>query len=331
MKKLKSLLMLLVATLAITACSNNQGTANQTDRTTTSGSDDTYKIGVIRYMDHVSLDQATQGFIDKLKEDGVKVEIIDKSANGDMSLINTIAQSMVSDKVDMIYAVSTPSAQAAANVTKDIPIVFSAVTDPVGAGLVEAFDKKTTNVTGVSDYVDPKNQIEEFLKIYPDVKSFGVLYNTSEQNSVVQIEELEKILKEKGIKLESTGINTINDIPLAISSLSGKVDALFALTDNMVANAAPTVAKELIDLKIPSLSSEEGQVKQGLLISEGVDYYKHGAQAAELAKKVIDGTKIQDVPVEYNKTSSKTVNKKTAEALGLDLNDKAFENANFVE
>lgn len=324
MKRIRKILAVLAVGLVMTAC----GTKMEKD---VKDENSTYKIGIIRYMDHISLDQASQGFIDKLEKDGVKVEIIDKSANGDMATLNTIAQSMISDRVDLIYAVSTPAAQAAANVTKDIPIVFSAVTDPVGAGLVEDFDKKTSNITGVSDYVDPKGQIDEFLKIYPDTKKFGLIYNTSEQNSIVQVEELEKILKEKGIGLESVGVNTINDIPIAISSLSGKIDALFALTDNMVANAAPTVAKELVDLKIPSLSSEEGQVKQGLLLSQGVNYYEHGSQAGEIAKKIIGGEDVKNIPVEYNKTNSKLVNKKTAEALGLDLGNEIFENANFVE
>lgn len=335
MKNLKVILGSLLIAGLLSGCSSDEAvTKNEVSASKdkkVEESDKSIKVGVLRYTDHVSLDAARDGFMEELKKEGLDVEFVDKSANGDMGLMDTVAKSLIADDCDLIYAISTPSAQAAKNVTSDTPIVFSAVTDPVGAGLVDDFEKPDGNITGVSDYVDPADQVDEFLKLYPDVKTFGVLYNTSEQNSQVQIETLKKTLDERGLKLETVGVNTINDIPTAITSLSTKMDALFALTDNMVANAAPTVSQKLIDLKIPSLSSEEGQVKGGLLTSQGVNYKAHGAQAGRMAIKILKGEEVKNLPCEYNESKTKLVNKKTAEALGLDLNNEVLKDADLVD
>lgn len=290
----------------------------------------TYKIAILQYVDHVSLDAAKEGFIEELRKEGIEAEITEKSANGDMALTPSIAQSTLSEDVDLVYAIATPTAQGAKNVIKDKPIIFSAVTDPVGAGLVESMENPNTNVSGVSDYINPSSQVDGFLKLYPNIKTFGVLYNTSEQNSQKQVEELEKTLAAKGIKLEKVGVNSVNDIAQAIASLTGKIDALFALTDNMVANAAPIVAENLIKNNIPSLSAEEGQVKNGLLMSEGVNYYEQGAQAGRMAIKVLKGQDIKTTRVEYNEVNTKLINKNTATALKIDLNNESIKDAKVV-
>lgn len=289
------------------------------------------KVGIIQFMDHVSLDAAREGFVAQLEESGIDAEIIVQSANGDMSLTNTIAQSLKAEGVDLIYAVATPAAQAAKNTVTDIPIVFSAVTDPVGAELVESFENPGANVTGVSDYVSSESQIDEFLKIFPDVKTFGVIYNTSEQNSLVQIEELKSNLSHRGIELETVGVSAVNDIPQAIASISTKIDALFALTDNLVANAAPIVSDSLIKNNIPSLSAEEGQVKNGLLMSEGVNYEQQGKQAGRMAVRILNGEQASSIPVELNEINTKLVNETTAKALGVDLNSEELSDAEKVK
>ena len=198
------------------------------------------------------------------------------------------------------------------------------------AGLIEAPDK-ITNITGVNDAVSAKDQIESFLKIYPNVKTIGTIFSTNEANSKVQVEALKKACEELGLKLESVGINNINDIGQALSTLTGKIDAYYALTDNTVASAGPIVAENLLKEKIPSLSAEEGQVSKGLLMSEGVDYYEHGRQAADLAIKILKGEDIKNLHAEDNKTSKKKVNGKTAEALGLDLNNEHLKDAEILK
>lgn len=330
-KKLMGTL-LLSATLLV-GCGTNtakNNSANNAEPAKAEGQH--YKVGVIKYIDHVSLDQARQGFMDEMKKNNIDVEYVDKVENGDVSLTTQVPQSMEAENVDLVYAIATPAAQGAKNVIKDKPIIFSAVTDPVGSGLVDSVEKPGENVTGVSDYIDPENQIKTFLKLYPDTKTFGVLYNTSEQNSLVQVEELQKKLEGMGLKLEKTGVPNVNDIPQAMTSLTSKSDALFAITDNTVASAAPVVSDILIKNNMPSLSAEEGQVKNGLLMSEGVNYYEHGAQAARMAIKILkEGKKPQDMPVEYNEKNTKTVNEKTAKALNLDLNNEVFKNAEIIK
>ncbi|RVU54992.1 ABC transporter substrate-binding protein [Anaerosphaera multitolerans] len=322
----KKLIGLLLVTLLLVGCS---GKNNENIETTSQ--DEVYKIGIIKYMDHISLDEAREGFIEEMEKNGIEVEYIDKNENGDISLTTVIPEKMKDEDVDLIYAIATPAAQGAKNKVKDIPIVFSAVTDPVKAELVESIENPGGNVTGISDYIDASNQIDEFLKLYPEVRTFGVLYNSGEQNSEVQVEELKEILEQKGLGLEMVGVSTINDIPQAIASLSNKIDALFALTDNTVASAAPIVSENLLKYGIPSISAEEGQVTNGLLMSEGVNYRSHGAQAARMAIKILKGESIGNLPVEYNEYNSKKVNETTAKALNLDLNHEIFENAEFVK
>lgn len=288
------------------------------------------KIGAIQYIEHVSLDNALKGFEDRLKEEGIVAEVEVENLQGDQALTTTGPKKFEGDDYKLVYAISTPAAQGAKTALPNKNIVYSAVTDPVGAGLIEGPDK-ITNITGVNDAVSAKDQIESFLKIYPNVKTIGTIFSTNEANSKVQVEALEKSCDELGLKLESVGINNINDIGQALSTLTGKIDAYYALTDNTVASAGPIVAESLLKEKIPSLSAEEGQVSKGLLMSEGVDYYEHGRQAADLAIKILKGEDIKNLHAEDNKTSKKKVNGKTAEALGLDLNNENLKDAEILK
>lgn len=329
---MKKILVLLLGLVLLAGCNSNSvqeekpQTAEKVEE-----SNESVKIGIIKFVEHPSLDAARDGFVKELDAKGINYELDEVSANGDISLIPTLAQKYNNDEIDLIYAIATPTAQGAKNAITDKPIIFSAVTDPVGAGLVDSIEAPGGNVTGVSDYVNASDQIDEFLVLYPEIKTFGTLYNTSEQNSQVQVDDLKKILEEKGLSLEVIGINNINDIPQGVSALSPKIDAYFALTDNMIASAAPIVAENLIKNNIPSLSSEEGQVKNGLLMSEGVSYEEQGVQAADIAIRIINGEEPKDISVEYYKNSKKLVNRKMAEALGIDLNNEIFANAEIVE
>ena len=253
-----------------------------------------------------------------------------ENLQGDQALTTTAPKKFQGDDYKLVYAISTPAAQGAKTALPNKNIIYSAVTDPVEAGLIEGPDK-ITNITGVNDAVSAKTQLESFLKIYPDVKTIGTIFSTNEANSKVQVEALEKACGELGLKLETVGINNINDIGQALSTLTGKIDAYYALTDNTVASAGPIVAENLLKEKIPSLSAEEGQVSKGLLMSEGVDYYEHGRQAADLAIKIIKGEDIKNLHAEDNKTSKKKVNGKTAEALGLDLNNENLKDAEILK
>ena len=325
MKNLKKMVKVLVLgglAASLVACGGNKKAEEQTE--------EKIKIGAIQYIEHVSLDNALKGFQDRLKEEGIEAEVEVENLQGDQALTTTAPKKYESDEYKLIYAISTPAAQGAKTALPNKNIIYSAVTDPVEAGLIEAPDK-ITNITGVNDAVSAKEQIESFLKIYPDIKTVGTIFSTNEANSKVQVEALEKACGELGLKLETVGINNINDIGQALSTLTGKIEAYYALTDNTVASAGPIVAENLLKEKIPSISAEEGQVSKGLLMSEGVDYYEHGRQAADLAIKILKGEDIKNLQAEDNKTSKKKVNGKTAEALGLDLNNENLKDAEILK
>lgn len=325
MKNLKKMVKVLVLgglAASLVACGGNKKAEEQTE--------EKIKIGAIQYIEHVSLDNALKGFQDRLKEEGIDAEVDVENLQGDQALTTTAPKKYEDDEYKLVYAISTPAAQGAKTALPNKNIIYSAVTDPVEAGLIEAPDK-ITNITGVNDAVSAKEQIESFLKIYPDIKTIGTIFSTNEANSKVQVEALEKACGELGLKLETVGINNINDIGQALSTLTGKIDAYYALTDNTVASAGPIVAENLLKEKIPSISAEEGQVSKGLLMSEGVDYYEHGRQAADLAIKILKGEDIKNLQAEDNKTSKKKVNGKTAEALGLDLNNENLKDAEILK
>lgn len=325
MKNLKKMVKVIVLgglAASLVACGGNKKAEEQNE--------EKIKIGAIQYIEHVSLDNALKGFQDRLKEEGIDAEVEVENLQGDQALTTTAPKKYESEEYKLVYAISTPAAQGAKTALPNKNIIYSAVTDPVEAGLIEAPDK-ITNITGVNDAVSAKEQIESFLKIYPDVKTIGTIFSTNEANSKVQVEALEKACHELGLKLETVGINNINDIGQALSTLTGKIDAYYALTDNTVASAGPIVAENLLKEKIPSISAEEGQVSKGLLMSEGVDYYEHGRQAADLAIKILKGEDIKNLQAEDNKTSKKKVNGKTAEALGLDLNNENLKDAEILK
>lgn len=322
LKKMVKVLALGGLAASLVACGGNKKAEEQTE--------EKIKIGAIQYIEHVSLDNALKGFQDRLKEEGIEAEVDVENLQGDQALTTTAPKKYESDQYKLVYAISTPAAQGAKTALPNKNIIYSAVTDPVEAGLIEAPDK-ITNITGVNDAVSAKSQIESFLKIYPDIKTIGTIFSTNEANSKVQVEALEKACGELGLKLETVGINNINDIGQALSTLTGKIDAYYALTDNTVASAGPIVAENLLKEKIPSISAEEGQVAKGLLMSEGVDYYEHGRQAADLAIKILKGEDIKNLHAEDNKTSKKKVNGKTAEALGLDLSNENLKDAEILK
>ena len=321
LKKMVKVLVLGALAASLVACSGDKKAEKE---------DGKIKIGAIQYIEHVSLDNALKGFEDRLKEEGIEAEVEVENLQGDQALTTTGPKKFEGDDYKLVYAISTPAAQGAKTALPNKNIVYSAVTDPVEAGLIEGPDK-IKNITGVNDAVSAKDQIESFLKIYPEIKTIGTIFSTNEANSKVQVEALEKSCDELGLKLESVGINNINDIGQALSTLTGKIDAYYALTDNTVASAGPIVAESLLKEKIPSLSAEEGQVSKGLLMSEGVDYYEHGRQAADLAIKILKGEDIKNLHAEDNKTSKKKVNGKTAEALGLDLNNENLKDAEILK
>ncbi len=302
---------------------------------TTSGSNEsvsgetTYKIGIVQLAEHPALDDARRGFEDGLKELGVNVEIEYKNAQNDIPTTVTIAQKFASDKVDLIYAIATPAAQSAKQAAGDIPLLFSAVTDPVDAGLVDDWDNVGTNVTGTSDLVEETaEQLRMFHTIDPTIKKIGIIYSTSESNSEIQIEEVKKVAPAEGLEVITMGVSNINELPQTLDSLLKKVDALYNISDNTVASSVELVTNKLLEHNMISVSAEESQVTGGILITNGLSYYELGKQTAKMAKEIlVDGVDIKTIPVGLAEKTSTTVNIKTLRALGLDENLPLFKDA----
>lgn len=316
--------------LIITGCSNGKVKEKEISE---NASDTTYKIGISAYMEHPSLDAAREGFIDEMVKLGIDIEVDYVNAQGDTSNTQVIAEKFVKDKVDLIYSIATLSTQAAKKATEksNTPVLFTAVTDPVYSQIVKATDE-IENVTGVTDKVEPK----EILKLAKDLKDgakvIGIIYNTGESNSEIQIEEVKVAADELDMIVETVGITSVNDIPQAMNTLAEKIDVLYMISDNMVASAIQLVANLAIEKNIITLSTIESQAEDGILISNGLSYTELGRQAAAMAKKIlVDKEDIKNIHIESPTELKKIVNVKTMEALGLTKDNKAFVGAEFVE
>jgi putative ABC transport system substrate-binding protein len=287
------------------------------------GADKEFKVGITQFAPHPSLDAATEGFKKALKDKGIKVSYDEQNAQADMNNTQTIANNFVGDKVDLIFANATPSATAALNATKDIPIIFTSVTDPVGAGLVEAFDKPGKNITGTTDnHPEATKKTISFITDEVKAKNVGVIYNSGEQNSVVQVEEVEKIAKEKGAKLVKVSVSTTAEVKQASESLVGRVDAIYIPTDNTVVTALDSVIAVANSKKIPLFVGELDSMKKGAVAASGFSYFDLGYQSGIMAADILSGKKkASEIPVELPNSLKLVINKKAAEAQGLTVND----------
>lgn len=279
------------------------------------------EIGIIKMMDHVALNQSEEGFIAALKSkgfvDGENIKITYQNGQGDQNNLSTIADKFIGDKVDLIFAIATPSAQAAAGKTSTIPIIATAITDFEIVGLVESDAKPNTNVSGTSDMNPIKAQIDLMLQLSPNVKTVGLLYTSSESNSVLQVELTKAILDELGISYVERTVSSTNDVQQAAASIVSECDAIYLPTDNVMASSMATINEIALTAKMPVICGEAGMVKSGGLATLGINYYNIGYQAGEMAVKVLNGEDISKMPVEFSTDYDYIINKEFAEALEL--------------
>ncbi len=322
MKKImitKLLTVFLISMIFLSACSSSGDTVK---------SQKEFTIGISQLAEHPALDDARRGFEDGLKELGIEAKIEYQNAQGDIPTSLSIAQKFVKDEVDLIYAIATPAAQSAKQASSHIPIVFSAVTDPVDAELVDSIESPGGNVTGTSDESPMDRQLQLFKDLDDSIKKIGIIFNTGEPNSHIQVDRAKELAASMGLEIIEVGINTINDIPQAVDSISKKVDAIYTITDNMVASAINVVAEKAIENKMITVGAEESHLAGGILITDGISYYELGKQSARMAKEIlVDGKSPGDIPVETASNTKKVYNEETLKALGLDANNKAFEGA----
>ena len=264
---------------------------------------------------------------------GVNVEYDQQNAQADQSNLQNIVNRFVNNKVDLICAIATPAAQSAANATKNIPIVGTAITDYTEAKLVKSNDKPGTNVTGTTDMNPIDKQLELLLKIVPKTKTIGVIYNSSEVNSQLQVRILKKLAEAKGIAVKEATVTTVNDIQQAGNSLvAAKVEAIYVPTDNVVASAMPVLASITNEAKIPVICGEAEVVKNGALATVGIDYYKLGLQTGTMAARILKGeSKPENMAIESLQEMKTTVNATTAQKLGINIPQEVLQNAEIIK
>ena len=292
--------------------------------TACSKSDDTIKIGVVQLVEHPALDASYQGFADALAKagyvDGENISIDYQNGQGEQANCQTIATQFASDKVDLVLAIATPAAQAAANVIKDIPILVTAVTDPESSSLVNSNEKPGGNVSGTSDLTPVAEQMELLKKLVPDAETVAVLYTSSETNSVFQAELAREAAEKLGLKTVEATISASNEIQQVVESVLGKADAIYIPTDNTFANAMATVTLVTEPAGMPVIVGESGMVENGGLATVGIDYYKLGYQTGEMAVRILkDGAKPADMPIEYLKDTDLAINMEIAQSIGIEV------------
>ena len=306
------------------------------DKAADNSGDKQYKIGIVQLVEHDALDAANKGFVDGLKErgfeEGKNLVIDQQNAQADQSNLQNIGQRFVNDKVDLIYAIATPAAQTVANLTKDIPIVASAITDYEGAKLIKSNNEPGGNLTGTSDMNPIKEQIDLLLKIAPNAKTIGCIYTSSEANSEIQFKAMKEYAESKGLKVESATISNVNDIQQAAQSLVGKVDVFWEPTDNVIASAIPTLVSVTDAAKKPVICGEPNMVKNGGLATYGIDYYELGKQSGYMAADILEGkSKPANMPIQFAKFLKAMFNKTDAAKLGITLSDDLLKDADVVE
>lgn len=285
---------------------------------------DVFRIGISQFITHQSLDATREGFVDELAKqgyvEGKNIEIDLQNAQGEQRNLKTISQQLA-ESSDVVLAIATPSAQSLANTTQTTPVIFSAVTDPVSAKLVESREHPGGNVTGTSDQSSDaiSTQINLIKKVLPKAKTIGILYTQSEPNSVVQKDEAKRLLEEKGFSVVEKTILDSNNVKVAAESLMAEVDMVFVPTDNIISSTMETVKQVSIKHKIPVFGGSTEMIAVGGLYNYGTNYEELGRQTARMLIRVLKGEKPENIAVELPEKLELHTNQEMADALGIDI------------
>lgn len=325
-----------IVLLFLTACSSSGEQSSGTNKGDNDDKD-VKKVGIIQLVEHPSLDAAREGFIQALKdagyEEGKNLKINYQNAQGDPNNNTTIAQNLVADGSDLILAIATSSAQAAIQATKEIPILFTAITDPVGADLVESIEKPGGNATGTSDTHPEaiKKTINTIKEFFPDVKKVGVIYNSGEPNAVTNVTNAKKVMAEIGLEPVEAAITSSSEVKQAAESLLGKIDVFYIPKDNTVVSALESVMQVANEHKIPTFVGEADSVRRGTFASWGLDYHELGYTTGQMAIEIFNGKSPSEIPVRFPEKLELVINKTAAEQEGITLTEEMTKNAVIVE
>lgn len=327
MKNLRKVITITAAALlcaaSITGCAGQKKSADgQT----------VYQIGVLQYADHPSLDNCREGFKQGLDAEGIKYELKEQSAKADDAVNTQIAQQFVSQKLDLICGIATPSAQSCYNAAYEnkIPVIFNAVSDPVAAKLAKSKTEAMDGITGVSDMLPVDEQLKLIREMLPDAKKIGILYTTSETNSVSTIESYKEKAGEYGFELVAKGVTNASEIPQAVDLILTEVDCISNMTDNTIVNNLPILLEKATAKNIPVFGSEEEQVKNGCVASAGIDYIDLGKKAGVMAARVLKGEDIASIPYETMTESKITISSEAAKKINLTIPQSIIDRAEDV-
>lgn len=300
-----------------------------TNSTSTNTSDKVYNIGIGQFAEHGSLDNCRKGFVQGLKEEGFEegknVKYRYENAQTDGSIATQIYTNYVNNHMDMVVAIATPMAQAAYNIARDtnIPVVYTAITDPVAANLATEDGKSVGNITGTSDTLPVEEQIKLIKEMYPNAKRIGILYTNSEVNSISSVDEYKFQATKYDVDIVTVGINDSSEIAMACDNILNRVDVMTNLTDNTVVASLPLLLDKANAKNIPVFGSEIEQVKLGCIACMGLDYIELGKQTGKMAAKILRGEKkAKDMPFEVIENASLYINTKQAEKLNYTFSDE---------
>ncbi|MCK7551866.1 MULTISPECIES: ABC transporter substrate-binding protein [Marinobacter] len=288
-------------------------------------------VAITQIVEHPALDAVYQGVRDELAEEGFSegdnLTIMHESAQGNSAIASQIARKFVGEGPDVIVAIATPSAQTMAAAARNIPVVFSAVTDPLGAKLVQSLEKPGANITGVTDMLPIERHIDLLERVVPDAKTIGTVYNPGEANAVALVELLEASLEARGLKLTKAAATKTSEVLGAARSLVGKADAIYLTTDNTVISAAEAVVSVGERAKIPVFAADTATVSRGAVAALGFDYYDLGRQTGGMVARILNGANPADMAVESVDTLNLFVNPAAAERMGITLSQDVLDDA----
>ena len=293
--------------------------------------EDTRVVAITQIVEHPALDAAHQGVVDELAErgyrEGENLRLMHESAQGNSAIASQIARKFVGESPDVIVAIATPSAQTVAAAAREIPVVFSAVTDPVAAKLVKSWEAPGANITGVSDMLPIEKHLDMLQRVMPDAKRIGTVYNPGEANAAALVELLEERLSARGLELVKGAATKTSEVLGAARSLVGKADAIYLTTDNTVISAAEAVISVGERAKIPVFAADTASVERGAVAALGFNYYNHGRQTGAMVARVLEGASTADMPVEIMEELDLYVNPEAGERMGITLSEDLIQEA----
>jgi len=332
MKKLCAILVFAVLLLAGCSTTTTTTTTTSTPTMTEEASTSDVKIGVIQLVDHTSLNLIYDSFYEQLLNLGYtddNIEFI--NANGDMVNVETAVNTLISDQVDVGVAITTPVAQYAVKLAETTPVVFSAVTDPIAAGLVTTLEQTDKNITGTSDALDVSKIMDLALEFNPDATKVGYIYNPGEANSVASYEQLQAYCDDKGLEIVTASVTTSAELQTATSVVASKVDFIFVSNDNTVAEGMQVVANEALKAEVQVYTGADSMVMDGGFATIGIDYADLGIETANMVDAILNGTAVSEIPVKvFNSDLFIYINTDTAEALGVTIPDSILNNSKYV-